>query len=229
MKLGCANTSSIRHPSFIDLTGKEFGRLSVIKEDVRLINKPSKWACECSCGSIVIVLGHLLRSGKTKSCGCLSRELASSRSKTHGLSKSSTYKSWSGAKDRVLRPGNPKYPSYGGRGIKMCQRWLNSFENFLADMGEKPSSAHSIERINNDGDYCPENCKWATNVEQSANRRSASIITANGKTQSLSEWAKETGIHRVTIFRRLQLGWSPDVAVSRAPNPGIKYARLALS
>jgi hypothetical protein len=124
-------------------------------------------------------------------------------------------------KSRCTYKLNNRYKQYAARGIKICDRWLEpnskGFLNFLEDMGPKPSTKHSIDRIDVNGDYCPENCRWATDIEQANNTRRTIYITALGKTQKLQEWVAETGIPSGTIRRRLKVGWSPDMAVSKPP------------
>ena len=133
-----------------------------------------------------------------------------------------TYHSWVGMKQRCLNPKNPKFIIYGKRGISICDRWLNSFENFLEDMGIAPSG-YSIERINNNGNYEPKNCKWATNKEQSNNRRSNKFITHNGETLGICEWSKRLGAGISLITYRLKKGWDPIAAITIKPNLGNKY------
>jgi hypothetical protein len=160
-------------PSKIDIKkGEKFGKLTILKEIEKYISPkghPQRiFLCECECGNIKqIALGHL-RKGITQSCGCFHKELL----KKHGYSYDSIYKIWSDMKRRCLNSNCKAYKNYGGRGIKVCDRWLESFNNFLEDMGERPEGL-SIDRINNDGNYEPSNCKWATNKEQINNRRTS--------------------------------------------------------
>ena len=134
--------------------------------------------------------------------------------KTHGMTRTPTYRSWSHMVGRCRNPQNDAWHNYGGRGIQVCARW-NSFESFLADMGERPAGM-SIDRINNDGNYEPGNCRWATTKQQRMNARTNHMVTFNGKTQSVTEWAKETGIPRNCIYLRLTaLGWSPKEALTK--------------
>lgn len=190
-----------------NLTGKQFGRLSVLGR-VPTSSGYSYYACVCECGSSTVARGANLSTGNTASCGCLRADSLSARSRSHGMSKTTTYKSWCHMKERCLNEGNQDYKDYGGRGIKVCERWLNSFECFLADMGEKPDGKYSIDRLKTDGDYCPENCRWSTNEQQARNRRNNHPVEFNGRTQLLVEWSQETGVRQETIRYRLKHGWS---------------------
>ena len=129
------------------------------------------------------------------------------------MSKTKTYSSWVSMKSRCCNPNNTDWHHYGGRGVKVCERWLNSFEAFLEDMGETLKGM-SIDRIDNDGDYSPENCRWATLAEQCNNRRTNHIIEANGKAQNIAQWAKELGVCSSALSGRLNRGWSAEDAVN---------------
>jgi hypothetical protein len=134
--------------------------------------------------------------------------------KTHGMTKTRTYQAWLHMKQRCYCLSTPKYPLYGGRGITVCARWLNSFENFLSDMGERPSPKHSLDRIDGDGDYTPDNCRWATYEEQWQTRRDRQPITYAGRSQLLPAWAQETGIGYGVLKSRLRLGWTVERALT---------------
>lgn len=170
------------HHQFRDLTGKTFGRLTVLhycgsRKDGK--SSASIWACLCECGKTVPVIGYCVSRGETRSCGCLQVDMVKAAAVTHGegsvKARSPEYVTWSCMKTRCYNENADQFPLYGGRGIKVCERWLNSFESFLEDMGRRPSKAHTIDRKNSDGDYEPGNCRWATPTQQANNRRPQNI------------------------------------------------------
>lgn len=159
----------------INLTGKKFGRWTVIRKSEIQTTANIQWSCVCECGKVGSVQSNQLIMRRSRSCGCLRREVTASRSKTHGnrLGRRSTpeYTSWQGMKDRCHNPKQKRFKDYGARGITVCDRWRNDFAAFLEDMGPKPSPDLSLDRINNDGNYEPGNCRWATPKEQANNAR----------------------------------------------------------
>lgn len=176
-----------------DLKGKTFCRITVIC--YVHVNNAAHWLCECHCGTKKVIKGSSLSKGVTKSCGCLSGEMTAKRFTKHGQArKTQEYRVWGNIKTRCFNKKAKCYKNYGGRGITVCERWLKSFEDFFSDMGQKPSSKHSIERIDNDGDYCKSNCRWATKSEQVANTRRNLIVEKNGKKMCLKDYAKFAGI-----------------------------------
>jgi len=194
----------------IDITGKRFHKLTVL---YRSTNKPKKtkeipWVCRCTCGTTKEVSGYSLRTGHTKSCGCLRSEVNINNSTTHSLSGTSVYNAWIGMRSRCYNSKNKSYKNYGARGITVCDKWMKSFINFYHDMGDKPSVKHTLERMDNNGIYSPKNCIWATRTEQGNNKRNCHIIKFNKKAQTISQWAMETGISHGCIKQRIKRGWS---------------------
>jgi len=197
----------------INLIGQNFGRLIVIKQIDISKNGHSRWLCECNCGSKKIILSDSLKSGRTKSCGCLSREKTKQRFIKHGHKGSKTYESWQHMNQRCNNPNNQNYSYYGDRGITVCKQW-RKFENFLKDMGKRPSNKHSLDRINNNDGYYKENCQWATKQQQNQNKCNNIYETYRKKTQLLTEWAKEYNIPYHTLWDRLyKLHWSIEKAL----------------
>lgn len=183
--------------SKIDLTGKRIGKLVVISEcKERTSNGKIKWICLCDCGKETVVWRSSLRNGSTKSCGCLRSESCILVHTTHGKKHTVEYNTWARLIDRCTNPNFPKYNDYGGRGIGVCDRWRYSFENFYEDMGPRPSNKHSIDRYpNNDGNYEPPNCRWATNDEQQRNKRNNRWVEYEGKKMIAADWARYLGIN----------------------------------
>jgi hypothetical protein len=157
--------------ALIDITSHRFGRLVAQELVGRTREGKALWRCLCDCGRAHEVTGANLRRGRVRSCGCACRPPTTKHGDTAGGKTAAEWAAWHQAKMRTTSPTHPAWKDYGGRGIKVCERWLNSYENFLADMGRRPSPQHSIDRINNDGDYEPGNCRWATKSEQVLNRR----------------------------------------------------------
>lgn len=205
----------------VDLNGSQFGRLSVVERDGLVV--PTRWICRCECGVVKSVASSKLTSGNTQSCGCLGRELSADRARKHGLSRSPEYRVYKTMINRCYNEKVVKYPRYGGRGIKVCPEWLASFETFYKDMGPRPSDDHSIERKDNDGDYCPDNCRWATRIEQ-ANNKSNSVLFDDGSgfLRSITEIAQLAELPRATIASRIY-NKSTRVPVMSAVREPIKY------
>ena|SRR6185437_8936275 len=206
------------HGNFLNLTGHAYGRLKVISYAGKK-GGHHIWHCRCECGGNTISTTPNLRNGTASSCGCLRKETLSRKFKKHGLSHSPEHQAWNHAKMRCYNPRDTGYPFYGARGIIMCERWLHSLENFVADMGLRPSLKHSIDRIDNNGNYEPGNCRWATDVEQCRNRRSNRVITFNGRTACTAEWADILGINQQIIKDRLRRGWTEADALMPLAHP----------
>lgn len=206
-----------------DLSGQKFGRWTAI--DGFVVGKRTFWNCVCDCGTARAVSASSLKTGDSKSCGCLNNEVRLARSTTHGMSRTPTYICWCAVIARCGRANGDPLGLYFARGITVCERWRSSFENFLADMGERPSLSHSIDRINNDGNYEPGNCRWATRKQQSRNRRSSKTITHNGRTLTIAAWAEESGIKNQTLWKRLHDGIPFEIAISAPVRVGQKGLR----
>lgn len=199
-------------PSLIDLTGETFGCLTVVSRSPVNVNRKPAWVCLCACGQKHVVRGSDLHQGKTTNCGCTRYRNVTK----HGASSTRTpeYRTWMSMKQRCNNPHATSYQRYGGRGIRVCERWQNSFSAFLEDMGARPSLSHTLDRKDNDGDYSPNNCYWASKKHQSRNRANNRLITHNGETHCLTEWAEVLGIDVSLIRGRIKLGWTFSEAVS---------------
>jgi hypothetical protein len=198
----------VDHYAFRDLTGNRFGNLTVMWMSNQRIGGKIGWWCKCDCGTPCIVTGdHLMRG--TKSCGCL-RKLGYHT--THGRSKRPEWRVWEHLRQRCYNSADKSYPDYGGRGIAVCEAW-QFFENFYSDMGPRPSLRHSIDRVDNDGPYSPENCRWATRTEQARNRRSNRLVTVYGQTKTAAEWIELYGLNPWRFYGRLNRGWSAEKAL----------------
>lgn len=174
-------------PCRIDLTGQRFGKWQVLDRSHKDARGSIFWSVRCDCGTEKTVTTGALRNGTSKSCGCLCRE----NNTTHGLTESGAYSSWCAMKQRCLNPNDSGYAGYGGIGILICDRWIDSFENFLEDMGERPEGMSLDRYPDNAGNYEPSNCRWATPAQQSRNFRRTRFLTVNGVTKPLVDWATE--------------------------------------
>lgn len=214
--------------SCIDLIGKRFGRLVVVRRAGNTLYTDGRtgqatWTVQCDCDPnaerLFVVASADLRKGKTRSCGCYAKERIHEWSRTHGESNgpnqrgSAEYRCWTGIIARCENHKVYAFKDYGGRGIRMCERWRNSYEAFLSDMGRKPSPAHSIDRIDVNGHYEPGNCRWATRAEQVRNRRDNVFFTVRGETLCLTDWARRLGCLPSVIRTRLANGWPEDLAL----------------
>lgn len=190
--------------------GSHFGRWTVVSD----LGSDSRWRriwkVACDCGVVGAVQGSRLINGHTKSCGCLKIALLT----THGMHGTPEYQAWLGALARCEYQTGPQYENYGGRGISVCDRW-KCFESFYADMGPRPSPEHSLDRKNNNGNYCKENCRWATPSEQQRNRRNNRMLTFGGETKTIVEWSEVFGLRANTISTRLRRGWPHTRLMSR--------------
>lgn len=191
-----------------------FGRLTA--DPTKAIRKSGLlyWPCVCSCGTEKLVRVSHLKGGKIQSCGCLQRDLIRARKSTHGMTRSREYLAWLNMRNRCYQSTNISFPNYGGRGITVCDEWRRDFTAFFAFVGPCPSG-HSLERLNNEGNYEPGNVRWATRTEQQFNKRTNRPITWKGRTQTICQWADELGISRTALGMRLgPYGWSVHDALS---------------
>lgn len=210
-----------------NLEGQRFGRLTAISlTEKRTCGGNSIWLCRCDCGNEALVSSSSLKNGGTRSCGCLAKEITSKRMKensyrtTHHGSSERLYLVWKAIINRCYNEKDGRYKDYGGRGIKVCNEWKNdysAFRSFALNNGYKPNGKYgdsTIDRIDVDGDYCPENCRFVNLFVQENNRRNNHNLTYKGRTQTIAQWAKETGIKPGTLYSRIERGWSVDRALN---------------
>ena len=202
-----------RGKKLIDMQGMRFGRLVVLRRDGTK-GKAATWECLCDCGNHCVTAGGSLRKGRSVSCGCWKREGYGGACRTHADTHSPEHNTWSKIIGRCKNKNDNAYHRYGGRGITVCDRWLK-YENFLSDMGRRPSDAHSIDRIDNNGCYEPNNCRWATAAEQSRNRRSNVFVEVDGYKMVLKDAADKFGIPYKTVHARISNGWEIMDALTR--------------
>lgn len=198
------------------IIGHKYNMLTPLYVSGRTSYKSLVYRCKCDCGKETDVVATQLTRGIVKSCGCL---------KGDGRTKTITYSSWTNAKKRCLNKSDDHYQDYGGRGIKMCDRWLNSFDNFLLDMGERPSLEYTLDRIDVNGDYCPENCRWVTNLEQQNNRRNNRYVYYDGEKMSVSSFARRFNIDVFRVFYGLRKGLSLDEIIHKFRDKPVRHLR----
>lgn len=216
----------------VNMVGQRFGRLVVVVEDPETKHGDRKWLCGCDCGETAVVRQKDLKSGNTSSCGCLHREATSAANTRHGDCRpgrrSPLYKIWAGMLRRCNNSNEVAFPVYGGRGIKVCERW-HRYENFAEDMGGNFSATMSLDRVDNEKGYEPGNVRWATTTTQARNKRNNRRITFRGETRVMSEWAEVLNIPAGRVQRRLALGWAVEDALTKPlvhpPTRGTKKPR----
>jgi hypothetical protein len=197
------------------VVGDRRGRLVVEGISFDAESRKTMVSCRCDCGCEMEFVATDVNAGKRRSCGC-SRRPSGGHNKTHGLTKTPLHRIWTGMRERCYCQTSSHYPDYGARGIRICERWsgTNGFTNFLADMGPRPPK-HQIERIDNNGNYEPSNCRWATVSEQARNRRSNVLVTFSGTTKTLREWCDQLEVKYALVWDRLTMGWPPERAFSQ--------------
>jgi predicted DNA-binding transcriptional regulator AlpA len=209
-------TGGKRHHRFKDLTGQTFGALTALHPEAST-GKSWKWRYLCQCGQQVVKLGSdvtkEIRRGGTPNCGCLTRQLVSKANTKHGMSKHPAFAVWRSMLDRCRLPSHKAYKNYGGRGITVCERWQESFGSFWSDMGPTYRRGLDLDRIDNNGPYSPENCRWVDRRTNTMNKR------ASVRSVDIPALSEATGISRSTLYNRLRSGWSLE-ELTRQPSPG---------
>lgn len=205
--------------------GDRFGRWVVVAVSPSKTSRGgARLQCRCDCGTVRDVTCGTLKNGTSRSCGCLKNELTSIRSRplhtTHGMCDSPEWTSWQAMIQRCRNPKNPKFPRYGGRGITVCERWAESFEAFYEDMGLRPDGTTLDRYPDNNGNYEPGNCRWATPSQQARNRRTSRLLEHDGHTRSLAEWSEIKGLEQDLVWNRLRSGWTVDRALNEPVNTG---------
>jgi len=192
------------------LTGNVYGRLTVVVSELHRRGRQQRtlWRCRCECGRTTVVETGNLIHGRTRSCGAAVCKLWG-----RGVSRTAEYESWCNAKARCYNRNVDNFADYGGRGIRMCDRWRGSFAAFLSDMGPRPIGL-TLDRKDRNGPYAPDNCRWATDSEQANNRRNNHVVVYHGEARTIAEWARQLGLNRTTIHYRLAKGWSVQDAMT---------------
>lgn len=200
----------------IDITGQTFGRLTVIERDFSRNDRGRAfWKCQCTCGNVITAHSYYIRSGGTQSCGCYKMDKLLERSTSHNMRFSSEYSVYCAMKARCYNPKNSHYHRYGGRGITICQEWLDDFMAFYNHIGPRPSLQHSIDRIDNSLGYMPGNVKWSNSTEQANNKSNIPKYTCFGKTLSIAQWSRETGFPVSTLMARLKRDWPLELLLTK--------------
>lgn len=210
----------------VDLSGRAFGRLTVVRFSHSSASGKAQWLCRCECGNELTVDAYNLKCGNTASCGCLRRDTTRKRVFKTGLCRSAEYNAHQNMLGRCYDPENPRYATYGARGITVCDRWKgpNGFENFLADMGRRPAPNYSIDRIDNDKGYYPENCRWATKYQQAKNKTSNVRVLVDGKEMILRDACKLLGVKYGTAVQRRAMGRPVDQVLRGNHGRDVRYA-----
>lgn len=188
------------------MAGQKCGSVTAIRETGKCSDGKAKWLFACDCGKEFEVSGSKVRGGEVHTCPSCSKERVRLARTKHGERQSVEYRTWTHIKSRCLNEKVPEFGHYGGRGITICERWIDSFENFLADMGKRPAGRYSIDRIDVDGNYEPSNCRWANAQEQQNNKRNNRKIAINGSIKNMAQWADENGLRHETVFKRIKRG-----------------------
>ena len=208
------SNSKRRRADLKDETGNVYGKLTVIELSPVRNGTQAMWLCCCDCGRKTLTSGRSLRRGGAKSCRICART-------KHGHTANgvitSEYKSWASMINRCTDEKTDSFKDYGARGISFCKRWAE-FSAFLSDMGPKPTPKHTIDRIDNDGNYEPSNCRWACPIQQGNNKRNTHFVTIDGRTMSVAEWCRELGMHSGTVRARISNGWTAHKALTKPPS-----------
>ncbi len=209
------------------LPSSKFGKLTVLS--VRMVHKNGQYRsyskCLCDCGVEKEIATSSLKAGLTKSCGCIKREQTIKKNTTHGKSKMKEYKHWMYLKVRCNNENGKAFKRYGGRGLSVCDRWSNSFDNFLSDMGRMPTPKHTVERVDNNKGYSPDNCVWATLKEQSKNTSKTIRVEHNGKTQLMADWAKDFNMPVRNLYKRYHDGKRGDDLFFKGSYPNTRKSK----
>lgn len=216
-----------------DITGEKYGRLKVIRrvENDRFQN--AQWECLCDCGNIVVATGHSLRSGHTKSCGCLQKEKAADTMKetmtTHGLTNHPLYRIWSGMIKRCVNPKCKAYKNYGKRGVSVCEEWMNSFKTFYDDVIDGYKPGLELDRINNDANYCKENCHWVSTQRNCRNKRNNHMVETPWGEMCIADLADTLNEPYMKIYKQIKRGWTIDKIISKCNKQSLKEDSCASS